>query len=242
MVNKITPNDPRVQYKIANLNEVTYSYILANPRGPPTATVFLIHGWPDLALGWRYQIPLLTSLGLRVVALNMMGYASTKAPESLSFYTIKRAADDVAAFAAQLGLSSIILGGHDYGGAIVYRIAMRYPKLISALFSICTPFSPPEKLYIPSSVRPNFKYQLHLAGPEVEVWVVGEERIRQFLNGMYGGRTPEGKSSFGAEVGVYLDRLPRVDPTILLNAEEMDFYVQQYAINGLRGPLNWYRT
>jgi hypothetical protein len=36
-----------------------------------------IHGWPDLAIGWRFQIPLLLSLGLRVVAPDMMGYGGT---------------------------------------------------------------------------------------------------------------------------------------------------------------------
>ena len=36
-----------------------------------------IHGWPDLSLGWRHQIPLLVSLGLRVVAPDMMGYGGT---------------------------------------------------------------------------------------------------------------------------------------------------------------------
>lgn len=39
--------------------------------------VLQIHGWPDLSLGWRYQIPLLLSLGLRVVAPDMMGYGGT---------------------------------------------------------------------------------------------------------------------------------------------------------------------
>lgn len=32
--------------------------------------------------------------------------------------TYKRAADDIAALAEQLGLSNIILGSHDWGGAI----------------------------------------------------------------------------------------------------------------------------
>ena len=66
-----------------------------------------------MAFGWRYQIPFLASLGLRVVAPDMMGYSGTDAPDSLTFYTYKRAADDLAALAKELGLSSIILGGHD---------------------------------------------------------------------------------------------------------------------------------
>ncbi len=53
MVDKITPTDPRIQFKTANLNGVTYSYILAEPQGKAVDTIFLVHGWPDLALGWR---------------------------------------------------------------------------------------------------------------------------------------------------------------------------------------------
>ena len=67
MVDKVSPNDSRIQYKTANLNGVTYSYILAEPADRPKNTIVLIHGWPDLSLGWRYQIPLLTSLGFRVL-------------------------------------------------------------------------------------------------------------------------------------------------------------------------------
>ena len=36
-----------------------------------------IHGFPDLAVGWRYQIPNLLKLGMRVIVPDMMGYGST---------------------------------------------------------------------------------------------------------------------------------------------------------------------
>lgn len=172
----------------------------------------------------------------------MIGYAGTDAPESPTFYTYKRAADDMAELAKQLGSSSIILGGHDWGGAIVYRIAMRYPKLISALFSVCTPFAPPRKDFVPASVLPNFKYQIQLAGPDVEAAIVGEQKIREFLSGMFGGRAPNGQATFDAGHGVFFDRLSGVSPSPLLSKEEMDFYVKRYTIHGMHGPLNWYRT
>ncbi|KAH7348395.1 epoxide hydrolase [Rhexocercosporidium sp. MPI-PUGE-AT-0058] len=242
MVDKLTPNDSRVQYKTAKLNGVTYSYILAEPQGKALSTIFLVHGWPDMAFGWRYQIPHLISLGLRVVVPNMMGYAGTDAPESPSFYTYKRAADDLATLADQLGLSSIILGGHDWGGAVVYRFALWYPKLISAVFSVCTPYNSPRKEFLDATVMPNFKYQLQLRGPEVEAEIVGEEKLRQFLNGMYGGRTPKGEAGFSVEKGVLFDALPEIGPSPLLTKEEIDYYVKQYAIHGMQGPLNWYRT
>jgi pimeloyl-ACP methyl ester carboxylesterase len=242
MVDKISPNDSRVQYKTANLNGVSYSYILAEPSGQALNTIFLIHGWPDLSLGWRYQIPLLTSLGIRVVVPDMMGYGGTDAPEDTKFYTFKRAADDMAALANHIGASTIILGGHDWGGAVVYRIAMWYPKLISAVFSVCTPYYPPKTKYVPATVAPNFKYQLQLAGPDVEANIVGKEKIRQFLNGMYGGRGPNKEIAFDVSHGCYFETLPKLGPTPILSKEELDFYAQRYAIHGMHGPLNWYRT
>ena len=66
--------------------------------------------------------------------------------------------------------------------------------------------------------------------------------MRQFLNGIYGGRGPGGKPSFSAGFGVHFEVLPEVQPTPLLSKEEMDFYVKRYAIHGMHGPLNWYRT
>lgn len=50
MVDKLAPQDPRVQYKSAELNGRTYSYILAEPQNgaEPVATIFLIHGVSDM--------------------------------------------------------------------------------------------------------------------------------------------------------------------------------------------------
>lgn len=223
MIDKVAPRDPRIQYKTANLNGITYSYILAEPSGQALNTIFLIHGWPDLSLGWRYQIPLLTSLGLRVIVPDMMGYGGTDAPEDPKFYTFKRAADDLATLVKHIGASTIILGGHDWGGAVVYRFAMWYPQLISAVFSVCTPYTPPKTNYVPATVLPNFKYQLQLKGPDVEGNIVGEEKLRQFLNGMYGGRGPNGEVAFHVSHGCYFDNLPKLGSSRLLAKKSLTF-------------------
>ncbi|KAI0999154.1 hypothetical protein K3495_g9041 [Podosphaera aphanis] len=241
-VDKITPNDPRIQWKVAELNGKSYEFILAEPQSPAINTIFLLHGFPDLAYGWRYQIPALLSLGFRVVAPNLMGYAGTDAPDSLEFYTVKRSCADMATLAAQLDLSSIIVGAHDWGGFLAYRFALRYPKLISALFVICTPFAPPRSEYIPMSILPNFKYQIQFAGPDLQVAIQGEEKLKQFFSCMYGGRTPDGSFAFDTTRGVYLECLDSVGPPALLTSDELAFYVKSYARTGMRGPLNWYRT
>ncbi|ESZ90197.1 epoxide hydrolase [Sclerotinia borealis F-4128] len=244
MADKLAAQDSRVQYKSADVNGRTYSYILAEPQNgaEPVATIFLIHGFPDMAFGWRYQIPALQALNFRVVVPNMQGYSSSSSPQELSAFTYKTAADDVAALAKVIGATSIILGGHDWGGAIVYRISIYYPQLITAVFSICTPFFPPQPKYTPMTVLPNFKYQLQLQGPDVEREIVGVEKLRLMLNATYGGQGPNKEIGFTVADGVLFDNLEKLGPSPLISKEDLDYYAEQYAIHGIRGPLNWYRT
>ncbi|MCJ1413409.1 hypothetical protein MMC19_007514 [Ptychographa xylographoides] len=191
-------------------------------------------------------------MGMRVVCPDMMGYGGTAAPhvppESLSVYGFKRAADDIKELVRQIGVSQIILGGHDWGGAIVYRVALWYPEIISHLFSVCTPYLAPAKgkyvslQDIVTTVLPNFGYQLQLGSGEVEKVLDSREQIRLFLNAMYGGKGPNGEVGFSPQSGIIFENLPHLGPSPLLSAQELDYYADEYAKNGLRGTLNWYRT
>lgn len=81
----LTINDSRVELRNATLNGVNYNFLFAEPASVAVVgTIFLIHGWPDLSLGWRNQIGFLLSKGLRVVAPDMIGYGGTDAPEDVS--------------------------------------------------------------------------------------------------------------------------------------------------------------
>ncbi|BDD55317.1 hypothetical protein MAP00_000852 [Monascus purpureus] len=239
--------DPRVQYKSANLNGRKYGYLLAQPEsGQYRATIFLIHGFPDLSMGWRYQIPMLLGRGLQVVAPDCLGYGRTDAPEDAAQYSHKRCADDIKELTSQLGLSKIILGGHDWGAFLAYRIALWHPDLITHLFTVCVPYSPPRKTYIPleegvRTILPNFTYQLQFRSGEVEKSIRSKDDIRNFLSALYGGRTADdGGYAFAAERGVELGK--KVGTSRLLSEEELEYYVEQFSRNGLHGPLNWYRT
>lgn len=142
-------------------------------------------------------------------------------PHSLAVYGFKSVSDDIAALARHLACSTIILGGHDWGGAVVYRCALWYPQLVTHLFSVCTPYQRPTKTFVPTEgvleKAPQLRYQVQLAGPEVEDAVKTGQDIRQFLNGMYGGRTPEGKAMFDPVKGVLLETLPMIKKSPLLS-------------------------
>ncbi|KFA51991.1 hypothetical protein S40293_07712 [Stachybotrys chartarum IBT 40293] len=249
--NKLVPNDPRVRYVTTTLNGKTYRYILGEPEGTPVDTIFLIHGFPDMAFGWRCQIPALMSLGLRVVAPDCLGYAGTDAPGPLEEYSSKAMSADISELAKQVvgEGKQIILGGHDWGGAFVFRIVLWYPQLVKGVFSVCVPYAPPSPAYYPLEavvkIFPTLQYQLQFAGPDVEARVQGREKVRQFLNALWGATTADGKPGFNTDEGVLFDTLPELQRSRLLSEEELDFYADEFSRREapeLHGPLSWYRT
>lgn len=108
-------------------------------------------------------------------------------------------------------------------GSVVYRVALWYPDLVTHIFSVCTPYQPPTKAFVSLdetiSRLPQFGYQGHLAGPEVEAAVTTEQQIRQFLNGLYGARTHDRRTLLSPEKGIMLDTLPALGKTVLLTDE-----------------------
>ncbi|CAI6337334.1 unnamed protein product [Periconia digitata] len=244
--------DPRVEHRHSQVNGYNYHYLYAEPaNGKFEATVFLIHGWPDCSAGWRYQIPLLLDMGLRVVAPDLMGFGGTDAPKvppnDISLYGFKRASDDIAELAKIVGSRQIILGGHDWGGAVVWRAALWHPDLISHVFSVCTPYSAPSKQYISTEdlargPLPQFGYQIQLASGEVEKFIKDEPSIRQFLKGIYGAKGANGEHLMIPEQGIIPETLPLVGDSRLLNGKMLDYYVQEYSRHGIHSTLNWYRS
>ncbi|PGH23755.1 hypothetical protein AJ80_02185 [Polytolypa hystricis UAMH7299] len=190
-------------------------------------------------------------MGLRVVAPDCMGYGRTDAPEfspeTAYRYGFKQCADDMKELARQLGTSTIILGGHDWGGLVVYRIALHHPDLVTHVFSVCTPYAAPLKKYISletlvNTRLPFFGYQLQFASGELEKLIQSDKDIEQFLLALYGGRTGAGEDSFDVLKGVLLDKLGDLKRSRLLSEEELNYYVKEYSRHGVHGPLNWYRT
>ncbi|KAJ3455421.1 hypothetical protein MRS44_014021 [Fusarium solani] len=229
---KLEANDPRVTPDTASIRGKTYHYLRADPETEPLATIFLIHGFPDLGFGWRYQIPHFASLGYQVVAPDMLGFGDTDAPDQPSQYALKSIAEDIKELAnAIVKDKRIILGGHDWGGAVVWRTAMWFPSLVQGVFSIGTPFTPPSSVFLSPDDAARSKGT--------------KRRVRQFLNAMFGGTSPEGEVGFSVTEGVLFGNLPKLGQSRLISGDDLDHYTSKYFRKGeprLKGPLNWYRT
>lgn len=164
----------------------------------------------------------------------------------LHAYGFKSHATAIAGICSQQNISSIIIGGHDWGGAVVYRVAQWYPRLVSHVFAVCTPyfkvfdeFVSTENL-IAGGVR-QFGYQLQFGSEarKVEGVVRGRERVGKFLRAMYGGRVSSGRvwmtPEEGVDLGIVEDEGEGVEMTPLLS-EEVGFFRLQW-FGGVRGSL-----
>jgi hypothetical protein len=109
----------------------------------------------------------------------------------------------------------------------VWRAAQWYPDLITHVFSVCTPYTAPQKVYFSTEdlvkgQLPQFGYQLHLASGEVEKSVKDEQSIRQFLRGLYGARGPNGELVFDPEKGILAENLSVIGESRILNGKVSD--------------------
>jgi soluble epoxide hydrolase/lipid-phosphate phosphatase len=131
----LSPSDPRAIHKHTTIpgTGLTYHYLLCRPNRPPRATILLLHGFPDLALGWRYQVPyLLDVLNLQVIVPDMLGYDRTSRPAAVDSYTCKNLSAHMAHLIHEVvgPGQQVFLGGHDWGGYLAWRLAMWHPDLI----------------------------------------------------------------------------------------------------------------
>jgi pimeloyl-ACP methyl ester carboxylesterase len=92
-----------------------------------------LHGFPEHAYSWRFQMPLLAKLGYRVWAPNLRGYGGTDSPREISAYRVETLVEDVASLIRASGAPETLLIAHDWGGALAWTLAMQHPQLINRL-------------------------------------------------------------------------------------------------------------
>ncbi len=101
--------------------------------------VVLLHGFPDFWYGWRRQLPALADAGYHVVAPDMRGYNRTEAPAGVGAYDVEHLAADATALVRDRGYDRAHLVGHDWGGAVAWRVGQRDPDWLDRLAVLNAP-------------------------------------------------------------------------------------------------------
>lgn len=101
--------------------------------------VLLLHGFPQSSWCWRAQLAALGDAGYRAVAPDLRGYSHRARPEGIEAYRLPHLAADVVAMAEWLGGHVVHLVGHDFGAAITWQVAGRFPARLRTITPVSVP-------------------------------------------------------------------------------------------------------
>jgi len=102
--------------------------------------VILLHGFPEFSYAWRKQIPYLVEAGYRVWAPDQRGYNLSDKPRGIGSYTVDELVKDVIGLIDAAEEKNAFLVGHDWGGAVAWHVATKYPDRINKMVVLNMPY------------------------------------------------------------------------------------------------------
>ncbi len=100
--------------------------------------ILCLHGFPDNARSFRFQLPALAKAGYRAIAPTLRGYEPSSQPVDKD-YSFGALARDVIAWIDDLGEEKVHLIGHDWGAGITYMAGAMAPERFHSLTTIAVP-------------------------------------------------------------------------------------------------------
>lgn len=100
---------------------------------PNGKLVILLHGFPEHWICWKHQIDPLVEAGYWVWIPDQRGYNLSDKPEGAANYSIDVLANDVVGLIQASGKGKVYLVAHDWGGAVAWWVAHKYPDLLEKL-------------------------------------------------------------------------------------------------------------
>jgi len=116
----------------------TTFYQAAGPEDGPL--LIFVHGWPELSISWRHQLPALAAIGFRCIAPDMRGYGRSSVPKKHEDYAQVEIVADMMELLDDLGRERAVWIGHDWGSPVVWNIASHHPDRVQAVSSLCIPY------------------------------------------------------------------------------------------------------
>ena len=116
----------------------TTHYLAAGPEDGPL--IVFVHGWPELSLSWRHQLPVLAGLGFRAVAPDMRGYGNSTNYNTIDDYAQEKVVADMIQLIDALGRERAVWVGHDWGSPTVWNIASHHADRCHAVANLCVPY------------------------------------------------------------------------------------------------------
>lgn len=134
---------------IRGVNGLDVHILEAGHAGSGRPLALLLHGFPDLAYGWRHLLPVLADAGYHVVAPDQRGYGRTTGwvnsyDAPLAPFSLLNMARDALGLVSALGYRrTAMLVGHDFGSPVAAFCALARPDVFPSVVLMSAPFPGP---------------------------------------------------------------------------------------------------
>ena len=112
--------EPHIESCIHRSARHTTHYLAAGPTDGPL--LIFVHGWPELSLSWRHQLPVFAGLGFRAIAPDMRGYGQSSVYREHAAYAQSEVVADMLELLDGLGRKRAVWIGHDWGSPTVWNL------------------------------------------------------------------------------------------------------------------------
>ena len=119
-------------------NRHTTGYLACGAETAPL--LIFVHGWPELSLSWRHQLPAFAALGFRCIAPDMRGYGRSNTYTRHQDFAQELIVEDMLELLAALGRERAVWIGHDWGSPVVWNLASHHPDKVAGVASLCVPY------------------------------------------------------------------------------------------------------
>ena len=208
------------QHRFAETNGIRMHYVEQGDGFP----VLFLHGFPELWYSWRHQIPALAGAGFRAIAPDLRGYGDTDRPGGIEAYDIHHLVGDMTGLLDALDLPRAVIVGHDWGGVIVWQMALMNPERVERVISLNTPFQRRSRR------RPTEAFEQ-----------LPDGRFNYILYFQEPGRA---ESDIEPDIESWLDTTIRGIATVrdFITADTIRVFADAFRKGGITGPLNYYRN
>jgi pimeloyl-ACP methyl ester carboxylesterase len=223
--------------------------------------LIFVHGWPELSISWRHQLPVFAGLGFRCIAPDMRGYGRSNTYERHSDFAQEEIVRDMVELLASLGRQKAVWIGHDWGSPVVWNLAAQHPEKVVGVASLCVPYLAAgftletviplvDRTLYPEDTYPagQWDYQCFYEESFDKVHPVLEASVRNTVKALFRKGNPDGvgKPSRNATTrrdggwfgGGACSDLPRDGDVI--TEQDLEAYVAALTRNGFFGPDAWY--
>jgi len=132
--------DPRIKTEKIAANNLNFEVLTC---GEGDKLALCLHGFPEHAISWRFQLPMLADLGYKAWAPNLRGYGNSDRPPFVEDYALEKLMADVAGLIDASGCRETVLIAHDWGAIIAWYFAIREIRPLTKLVICNVPHPEP---------------------------------------------------------------------------------------------------